>query len=345
MKLRALFLMALLAASSAGADAETSAATPVSKVSAAVRITALRRQTVSDMVQAYGMVTVDPRQLRAISLARGGQIADIYVSVGQRVGKGMPLLSFVTSPEAAAAYRQAVAALQAAEAQRHGIAQLLQQQLATQAQLAAADKVLADAQAALTAQHKNGAGIAAERLTAPFDAVVSAILVSPGDRIMPGAPLMQLAKSGAMRVVLGVEPADVVRIHSGMPVQISAVFGTATAESRITQVAGVIDPQTQLVDTLVALPVTALMPGSHVRGAIQLAQYTATVVPRSAVLRDDRGAYLFQVRNGKAQRVGIKIGLEQNGITAVSGALLTNAPVVVSGNYELQDGMAVRIIP
>ncbi len=70
------------------------------------------------------------------------------------------------------------------------------------------------------------------------------------------------------------------------------------------------------------------------------------MVPRSAVLRDAKGAYLFQVLQGKARRVDVVAGLEQGGLLAVHAApgqrLEPAQPVVSLGNYELQDGMAVR---
>jgi hypothetical protein len=68
----------------------------------------------------------------------------------------------------------------------------------------------------------------------------------------------------------------------------------------------------------------------------------AWVVPRSAVLRDAQGDYLFQVRQGHARRVNVQTGLEQGGLIAVRGSFEVNAPVVSLGNYELQDGMVVR---
>jgi hypothetical protein len=60
------------------------------------------------------------------------------------------------------------------------------------------------------------------------------------------------------------------------------------------------------------------------------------------VLRDGRGAYLFQVKDGHALRVDVAVGVESGGIVTVSGRLDSRLKVVVLGNYELQDGMALR---
>ena len=96
-----------------------------------------------------------------------------------------------------------------------------------------------------------------------------------------------------------------------------------------------------LVDVLVKISAGGLMPGTRVHAEIEVARQTAGVVPRSAVLQDANGAYLFQVAQGKARRINVQTGLEHNGLIAVQGAFDTGLAVVSLGNYELADGMAV----
>ena len=61
-----------------------------------------------------------------------------------------------------------------------------------------------------------------------------------------------------------------------------------------------------------------------------------------AVLTDANGAYIFQVSGGKAHRVTVTSGAESQGMVAISGGIDPHVPVVVLGNYELQEGMQVR---
>ena len=63
---------------------------------------------------------------------------------------------------------------------------------------------------------------------------------------------------------------------------------------------------------------------------ISLSLPAALAVPAKAVLRDDRGAYVFVARDGRAHRVGVETGTEQGGLVAVAGALL-GGPVVGVG--------------
>jgi hypothetical protein len=80
----------------------------------------------------------------------------------------------------------------------------------------------------------------------------------------------------------------------------------------------------------------------RVQAAIEIGRHQAWAVPRQAVLNDEGGAFLYQVANGHARRVAVRTLTENDQQYGVEGALAANLPVVVLGNYELKDGMAVR---
>jgi len=124
---------------------------------------------------------------------------------------------------------------------------------------------------------------------------------------------------------------------------VASVFNEAhKVPGQVQQVFGMINPQTQFVDVLVEIPNGGLIAGTRVTANIQLGQQPAWVVPRAAVLRDAQGAYLFQVQAGKARRINVHTGLEQGAAIAVSGRFNPHQRVVSIGNYELQNGTAVR---
>jgi hypothetical protein len=90
---------------------------------------------------------------------------------------------------------------------------------------------------------------------------------------------------------------------------------------------------------------TFLVPGMHVQAVIKVGEHLSWAVPRTAVLTDAKGAFVFQISGGKAHRVDITSGLENQGLVAISGGIDPHLPVVVLGNYELTDGMQVRVGP
>ena len=106
-----------------------------------------------------------------------------------------------------------------------------------------------------------------------------------------------------------------------------------------------INPDTHLVDVLAAIPseqVGHLVLGSKMKALIELTAQNTLVVPRSALLKDEKGDYLFLVSRGKANRVTITRGMDTRNFVEIRGEVQAGNIVVVSGNYELKDGMSVR---
>jgi membrane fusion protein, multidrug efflux system len=293
---------------------------------------------------AYGAVEPAPDGSASISLLRAGQVTKLSVAPGGAVRKGDTLLVFGADPATVAAYDQATTTLAAAKQDRARTAELLGQQLATKAQLAQADKAVADAQGALDALNLSGGGKPVETVRAPFDGIVMSIAVGPGDRVQPSTPLMQLAKADQWVLAAGIEPAERGKVMPGAPVHLDPLDGSGDpVDGTVASVAGMIDPKTRLVEALVRLPADTL-PGQGFRAKIEIGSFKGWLVPREAVLMDDGGgAHLFQVANGKAKSVAVKIVGSEDETLVVDGPLDGGKPIVASGSYQVNDGGAVRL--
>jgi len=309
---------------------------------------------------AYGVVQAAPGSSETLSLLRAGQITQVMAAVGQRVQQGQPLLVVTADPAALATYRQAVAALALARGERARLAQMLAQQLATRDQLAVADKAVTDAQGNLDLLARGGGGSAAQTLAAPFDGVVSALLVAPGARIAPQAPLVTVDRSSRLVAVVGIEPGQRGLVAQGQPAQVEPLDGGGPKQGSVLSVGAMLDPVSRLVPVLVdAAPdaaganasapaakggagAAALLPGGPVRVVVQVGEFRGWLLPRGAVATDAKGAYVFQVAGGKAARVDVQVTSAVGDTTVAAGPLDPKRPVVVTGNAQLQDGAAVR---
>ncbi|MGH8737491.1 MAG: efflux RND transporter periplasmic adaptor subunit [Burkholderiales bacterium] len=309
-----------------------------------VRTQPLRQHTIAETLVGYGTLAPDAGSMINVNLPRPGRIAVLDVTPGQVVNKGARLLEFRTATSAALGYRQAQNALAFARSELARTKQLAAQKLATGLQLAAARKTLADAEAALEAQRSLGAGTKTEPVRAPFDGVVVSVNAATGDRIAAGSAVLKLARLSGLRVLLGIEPSDSFAVRAGMPVHLTPVFDARRpVQAHVAAVHGMVNPQTQLVDVVVKIAAGDLLPGMRVKGEITLASRTGWAVPRSAVLRDGGGDYLFQVKDGVAHRVPVQVENDGDRLLGISGAGLDPVlKVVVQGNYELSDGMPVR---
>ena len=306
----------------------------------------IQTKTFTKTLTGYGSAQPDPVAVQSVNLPRSGIIARVWVRTGQLVESGASLLEFDTSAKASVQFQQAQAALEYARSSLRREEDLFRIQLATRDQVANARKKLADAEAQLREQRKLGTGEPSETVKAPFAGVVTKINVSQGDLIQAGSNAILLARRDSLIVPLGVEPEDAMNVRPGMQVAISPVFNpTNTFNSQVDEVHAMINPATRLIDVLVRvkLPANAEFPlGLTMKGVIALSGKDSLGVPRIAVLSDRHSSWIFVVRNDKAHKVPVKTGWQESGMIAISGAVNPGDQVVVSGNYELKDGMAVR---
>lgn len=314
--------------------------------SVAIEDAQVMQRSISAHLTLYGQVEPDPDAVRTVSLPHAGLITRLRVRLGQRVTQGSPLLELSTAPTDRMQYQQARSALDLARRELSRQTKLLKQQLATHAQVDTARKALEDARSQLDAIEAQGADQALKTLTAPSDGVVTALSVNRGDRVQADTAALTLADGSHLVALLGVEPEDLERLRSGAPVRIQAVFSPETqVQSHVSDIHAMIDPQTGLVQVLAPIPADSasrFIIGSYLTAEILLDRHQGLSVPRSAVLSDQHGAYVFTVADGKAKRVTVTTGIEQDGWVEITQGLKAGERVVVSGNYELSDGMPVR---
>jgi RND family efflux transporter MFP subunit len=304
------------------------------------------QQPVSETLTVYGQVQADPDAVLTISLPHAGLITRVSVRLGQRVKRGDSLFELATSPAARMEYLQAQSAVDYAERELKRQQRLFNEQLAVKAQVDAARKTLQDAQASLQALKARKQNKTAETVSAPIDGIVTQLAVKQGDRMQADTSALAIATGNRLIALLGVEPEDIGLLQPGTPVKISSVFvPDYKVESQLREIHAMINPTTHLVDALVPIPADKsdhLVLGSRLTAEIRLKEHTALTVPRSAVLQDQKGSYVFRIVDGKAQRVDVATGLESDQWIEITGGLQQGDTIVRLGNYELTDGMPVR---
>ncbi len=313
---------------------------------AQVQTKPLAEHTLKETILAYGQVQPDPEHISSISLSQAGIIDRLLVRLGERVVANQELLELDTAPKVRMDYQQAEAAVDYARNKLDQTERLFSQQLATRDQVSGARRDLKDAQATLDALKKLGSQKRQVVVRAPFAGIITQLKVSQGQRVQADTEAMLLASGNTLIVPLGVEPEDARRIKPGMTVILESLFEeTWHVEAEITGVLAMVDPSTRLVDVLTRVPASKSAPlviGNRIKGFITLRRETSPAVSRSAVLRDADGTYLFVIREGLARRVNVTTGMDDGDLVAVQGPLKLGEPVVIAGNYELKDGMAVQ---
>jgi len=313
-------------------------------LSALIKTQPIQQQNIDSTLLAFGEVL--SAKIDTLSFPQAGQVTVLQVQAGQQVRRGQTLAVLATDPATFAAYQQADSALNFARAELKREEELFSLKLLTQTQLETARKQLSDAEGTLAAQKKLGAVAENAQLTAPTDGVITALVAAQGDRLAAGSAVVQMGESDRLRIQLGIEPSLRHLVKAGMKVTLAPVQNPdQSVAAKIADIQTIVDPKTQLVNAIVLLPAWAsasLVAGMHVQGTIRLGQQQAWLAPRAAVLSDEKGSYIFQVAGAKAKRVAVTTMSETPTQFGIEGPIDAALPLVVLGNYELEDDMAVR---
>jgi RND family efflux transporter MFP subunit len=313
---------------------------------ALVTLAPIRSGQVRESVSAYGVIAGSAAASRTVSAPRAVIVERLLVGPGQPVAAGAVLVELANTPATQLAFRQASDAVRFAAADLERVRRLYDQHLAARDQLDAAQKAVADANAALAAQAQAGAGTSLQTLRAPFAGIIGAVPVALGDHVAADAPLMTVVAAGGLVAKLGVEPAKAARMAAGRPVTLTLVFDRARRlDTSVGIVGRQIDPATRLVDVTAAAPGAGLALGDAVEGEVTVGAHPGLLAPRAALITDEAGSHVFVVRAGKAHEVAVTPGLDEGDQTEVAGAIRAGELVAVEGAYQLQDGMAVRTAP
>lgn len=335
----------LIASPFAHSDEDDQPAPHVTTV-ANVRVAPATLAPMRQSIAAFGTLAFSADTLHAISVPYQARVAKVDVVAGQAVRKGDALL--VLQPTAAAALELQRAENDAAFASKElaRSRQLFAQHLATNTDLAAAEQAAHNAQAAQASAQTRFGGLGERTLRAGHDGVVADIAAHAGEVIAADTAFAHVGDTRGLRLDLGVEPSAIAQVRTGASVNFHLLQdGAAEQHASVERVGSQIDAQTRLIP-VVARPADAarLTPGAAVSAQIETGTGKPVLgVPRAAVLWQGDQAYVFVVQAGKAARRAVDAGADDGERIQIKSGLTAGEAVVVLGNYELEDGMAVKV--
>jgi RND family efflux transporter MFP subunit len=336
-RIAAVSLACLVLAGCGGAE-------PASQAAPSVQVTTqpMRQGTAPSLLAAYGSARPSTDGVQTLSSAQPGQVTGIAVTPGAAVRAGQALLTFTLAPTARTTYEQAASALAAAQKQRATTAQLLGQQLATRDQMVQADKAVSDARIAVAGLAREGAGQSLRTFTAPFDGIVTAILVAQGDRTQPDAALLTVARARDIVITVGIQPEDRTKVRLGQQVSLQRLSGGLQIAGHVLRVASALNVKTRMMDADIAIPAGAVLPGEGLRADIHIGDVQGWLVPHAAVVTADGAPHIFQMQAGKARSVAVQVIQSATAGDVVQGPIDPHQPLIVEGAYQVDDGQAVR---
>lgn len=316
------------------------------EIVAPVQVAPLKEGAITEEIVVYGMVIPAPGAVQAISIPFESQVRHVFVSAGQRVAAGEKLVEIDPSPDTQLQLEEARNTFAVAEQNLRYVQQRFALKLATNDQLLQAQQTSQDARLRLDSLERRGVGNK-RALLADAAGLISKVSIQEGAIVAADSALLEIVAQDRMEVRFGVEPEDLPRLRSDQPVTLGRLNRPAAQEvtGRIRKIARAVNPATRLVDVFVTLSsAPELLLDEYMLGRISLTSAQGLIVPRAAVLPEEDAQVLFTVHDGRAKKHLVQVGVENDQEMEITGDHLQAGDlVVILGNYELQDGMAVTV--
>jgi RND family efflux transporter MFP subunit len=188
------------------------------------------------------------------------------------------------------------------------------------------------------------------RLTAPFDGVVTERLAHPGALVGPSPgphnpPLVRIEQISQLRLVVPVPEAQIGSVPMGARLSFSvSAFPEEKFQGTVRRSSRSLDlkTRTMLVELDVANPNRRLTPGMYAEVSWPLRRtQTSLFVPTSAVVTTTERRFVVRVKNGIAEWVDVRRGVQNGDMIEVFGDLREGDVVVRRGTDELRPGTSI----
>jgi len=300
---------------------------------------------------------VKPSRQAVLRARTGGRIVHSDIREGQAVRAGDTLLR-LASEDLQAALKQTQADRQAAMADMllamqslNRLEQLVGKGVASHEAL---DKARSDVAAGKARLDSLAARIEMEQtalqdaqILAPFDGIISKIMVNQGTQVAPDAELLTVVDVADMEARLLIPTQAVSRVAAGQIVELEIDgFEDQLIRGEVARISPVVDDGSRSVAVHIRLPGDGyrFKGGMFAHGAILVRQAEdGIVVPIASLRRDENEVYVLRILDGLLVRQPVTIVAEwEDGLAEVSG-LAPGDTIVQTPLSELRPGLPVTV--
>lgn len=189
------------------------------------------------------------------------------------------------------------------------------------------------------------------RIEAPFSGRIEERMIRTGELVNPGQPVVRLVNTERVKIVAGIPERYAGDITEDTEAIIHfRALGNESWPGTVSYAGNVIDPDTRTF----AIEIELQNPGERIKpdmvADLRIKRSTledAIIVPRTAVLRDEQGVFIFRAfeQNGDkfAELIPVKTGMAAGSLIEVSEGLREGDEIVVSGMRTLSSGDQLNI--
>lgn len=213
------------------------------------------------------------------------------------------------------------------------------------------DSAQADFDAAKVAVDQARLAISNHQLRAPFDGVVGITDIDPGQRIGPGVLVTGVDSREIIYIDFEVPEAIVGQLNASQLGQIEVTATTPAVAGQVFKAEVValdsrlnVEKRTLRVRANIKNPEDLLRPGMSFSVEMAVKGQMLAAVPEIALQWDREGSYVWMVRDGKADRVNVRVADRRQGKVFLDGEIKEGELVVVEGGLRLSEGAVVELV-
>jgi len=291
-----------------------------------------------------------------------GSVLEVRAEEGQTVQRGAVIARIEARPlqdallSSQSAVRSAEQSLAVAEREAERTASLVKGGALAERDLELSRTAVTGAQAQLADARARLASVRQQLddavVTAPIGGVVSGRPVNAGDVVSPGTLMATIIDPSSMLLEASVPSEALAALKLGTPVEFEVRgYPGQTFDGHIERIAPSADPVTRQVTIFVDVPNTRgqLVAGLFAEGRVTSERRQAIVVPATAVDTGGQNPWVLRLRDGKAERVTVQLGVRddrserieiRSGVAAGDVLLIGAARAVTPGTPVTVTGAA-----
>ena len=193
-------------------------------------------------------------------------------------------------------------------------------------------------------------------IVAPFNGVITRRYADTGSLILAGTtsntqamPVVRVAQSDLLRLRMPVPEADVQFIQAGSTVEVSVQAVARVFPAKVVRFTRALDASTRTMLAEGDVPNTnlSLGPGMYAETEIVLQQHNGVLsLPSQAIPQNVSPPYVLVVtKQNRVEKKDVKVGIQGQNRTEITGGLLEGDSVIVSGQTNYQINQLVRPQP
>jgi len=182
-------------------------------------------------------------------------------------------------------------------------------------------------------------------IVAPIDGVVQKQIVSTGDFVKIGDPLLQIISKQKLRAHLPLPENIAAKIHAGIKVRLSTPTANDEVISTIRELKPMISETSRAVDVIADVTDQAgWQPGASVKGEIILGEHpNAVLIPEQCLVLRPAGEVVYVVKDGLALQRNVKTGMRQDGKIEIIEGLSVGEVIAKDGAAFLTDKAKIKV--